>query len=141
MLHQILDFWDRECTRLVELVSRPLDFELDITCRDGVGIQRSTALPTRMRELSDEQGAVLFGQFGHFGECLHPVVVVVGKNWIAKRLDGVVLQHQVAGHDDANLAFAPTLVEAFVLFGWEASRADVFAIFVPVASTSVSMDQ
>jgi hypothetical protein len=86
-----------------------------------------------MGELSNEQRPILLHQVGDLTKSLDSVVVVVRQNGITERLNSIVLEHEIARHNDANLALAPALVKEFIFFRWKTTSTDVFAIFVPMA--------
>ncbi len=77
VLYEILDLWNRESTRLVELVARPLDLELDVAGADGVRIECSATLSTWVRELGNEEGTMGLRELRNLAEGLNAVVVVV----------------------------------------------------------------
>lgn len=99
-------------------VVEPLGLQLDVTRTGRVGIQRDDALPTWMRELGYEQGALSFGGTSQLFELIDAVVVVFAKYWVSKGLNCVVTDHDVAADDDANLGIAPFRIQIDQLFAW-----------------------
>lgn len=119
--NDIFDLRHRQRAWLVEGVTRPSDLKLDIARTDRVRIQCSATLSPWMAKLGDEERAMSFGYLTQFTILLETSIVVVAEDGISETLDGVVPDHGVAGHDDADFAFTPSLVKMDELWGRDAT--------------------
>ena len=108
---------------------------MHIARADGMRVQRLAALPPWMGDLCNEQAAVRLRDLRDLRVSSNPPIVVVDQDGIAECFDRVVRDHRVPRDDDADLAFAPALVEKFVFFAGVAAGGDGFIFGVPVAET------
>ena len=112
LLHQVLDLVDLQRPWLIKRVPSPADLQLHIARAHGIRVQRRAALSSRVRDLAYEEGAVGLGGSNELLVLLDAVVVVVTEDGVPVRFDGVVGDHLVAANYNADVAFAPALVQA-----------------------------
>ena len=106
---------------------------MHIARADWMRVKRLTALTAWMGDLRNEQASVRLRHLRYLRISSNSPIVVIDQDGIAECFDGIVGDHRVPGDDDADLAFAPALVQEFVLFAWVAASGDGFVFGVPVA--------
>lgn len=89
-----------------------------------------------MGKLRNEQRALRLRKLGDLLESINSVVMIVLQDRVAEALHGIILEHQVAGNNHADLTLAPSLVEVRVLF----RRESTFVLLRPWSVASYDRD-
>lgn len=126
-----LNLFGRGGVWLLEGHAHDVPLELNVAGRNRVLLDAGLDLPARVRDLTNDQAAVLLAGRGEVGkgvEALAGEGGSAGDDGIASSFELVIFDHDVAGQDGAEVAFTPSLVDIDKVRGRNAPSFEVLGV-------------